>query len=187
MGLKKANACISLLLVVVFLAHSVYELIACLTMSFDPTVVKVFGITVAAFVSVHVVLSVISIFKYQDSKKIDYPKLNKRTWLQRFSAVMIVVLLPLHMRTAGWVMAEGVTALSIALEILQVIFFALVYLHIAVSFSRALLTLGWITEERTKRRIDLVTGILCGVLFLIQSVVIFVTFITAAGMDHGAV
>ena len=77
MGLKKANACISLLLVVVFLAHSVYELIACLTMSFDPTVVKVFGITVAAFVSVHVVLSVISIFKYQDSKKIDYPKLNK--------------------------------------------------------------------------------------------------------------
>ncbi len=187
MRLKKANACISLLLVVVFFTHSVYELIACLLLCFDPIIVRAFGLLVALVVSVHVVLSAISFFKNQDSKKNAYPKLNKRTRLQRFSAVLILLLLPLHIRTAGLVISGGISACSITLEILQVIFFALVYLHVAVSFSRALITLGWITEERTKRRIDLVTGILCALLFLMQSVVIFVTYMTAAGMDHGAV
>ena len=183
MGLKKANACISLLLVVLFLAHSVYELIACLLLYNDPVTIRVFGLTVASFVSVHAVLSAISYFKNHDSKTIAYPKLNIRTMLQRISAVLILLLLPLHMRTAGMVIPNDISTASVILEAVQVVFFGLLYLHIAVSFSRALITLGWITEERTKKRIDLIAWILCSLLFAAQSVVVFATHMSLAGLN----
>ena len=64
---------------------------------------------------------------------------------------------------------------SLALMISQPLFYGVVLTHIAVSFSRALVTLGWLTSPKAQRTIDLVVYVLCGVAFVISTYVVVST------------
>ena len=172
MNIKKWNARLSLLTVVLFLIHEGYHLYAYTTMYYNPVLSKVTGYALAGALGLHVILSIISVFVLHDAKKVSYKKLNIKTVIQRVSAVLIVLLLPIHILSFGLLQSSVGGIGYILTEIAQILFYAALCCHIAVSFSNALITLGYLTEMRRKRIIDIVVAVICAILFLAASVII---------------
>ena len=172
MNIKKWNARLSLLTVVLFLIHEGYHLYAYTTMYYNPILSKVTGYALAGALGLHVILSIISVFVLHDAKKVNYKKLNIKTVIQRVSAVLIVLLLPIHILSFGLLQSSVGGIGYILTEIAQILFYAALCCHIAVSFSNALITLGYLTEMRRKRIIDIVAAVICAILFLAASVII---------------
>ena len=172
MNIKKWNARLSLLTVVLFLIHEGYHLYAYTTMYYNPVMSKVTGYALVGALGLHVILSIISVFVLHDAKKVTYKKLNIKTVIQRVSAVLIVLLLPIHILSFGLLQSSVGGIGYILTEIAQILFYAALCCHIAVSFSNALITLGYLTEMRRKRIIDIVAAVICAILFLAASVII---------------
>ena len=135
MNIKKWNARLSLLTVVLFLIHEGYQLYAYTAMYYNPV-------------------------------------LSKVTVLQRVSAVLIVLLLPLHIFSFGILKSSVGGVGYILTEIAQILFYAALCCHISLSFSNALVTLGYLADMRKKRVIDIVVTIICVILFIAASVII---------------
>ena len=57
----------------------------------------------------------------------------------------------------------------------QIIFYASVLLHVAISAGNALITLGLVTSGKTRKKIDIVVWIICAVLYAAASVIIVKT------------
>ncbi|WP_405342825.1 hypothetical protein [Ruminococcus sp.] len=172
MNIKKWNARLSLLTVVLFLIHEGYHLYAYTAMYHNPTLTKVTGYALAAALGLHVILSIMSVFVLHDAKKVAYKKLNIRTVIQRVSAVLIVLLLPLHILSFGLLQSSVGGVGYFLTEIAQIVFYAALCCHIAVSFSGALITLGILSDMRKKRVIDIVVAVICVILFIAASVII---------------
>lgn len=172
MNIKKWNARLSLLTVVLFLIHEGYHLYAYTTMYYNPVLSKATSYALAGALGLHVILSIISVFVLHDAKKVTYKKLNIKTVIQRVSAVLIVLLLLIHILSFGLLQSSVGGIGYILTEIAQILFYAALCCHIAVSFSNALITLGYLTEMRRKRIIDMVVAVICAILFLAASVII---------------
>ena len=172
MNIKKSNARLSLLTVVLFLIHEGYQLYAYTAMYYNPVLSKVTGYALAGALALHVILSIISVFVLHDAKTVTYKKLNIRTVWQRVSAVLIVLLLPIHIFSFGLLKSSVGGIGYILTEIAQILFYAALCCHIALSFSNAFITLGYLTDMRKKRIIDIVVTVICAILFIAASVII---------------
>ena len=89
MKIKRFNANLSLLTLVLLLIHEGYQLGAYITFYYNPILTKASGRAVACCFIMHAILSAICVFALHDSKTIAYKKYNIRTVLQRVSAVML--------------------------------------------------------------------------------------------------
>ena len=96
MKLKKWNARLSILTMALLLIHELYQLYAYISFYYNPVLSKTFGYAVAGGLVLHGILSAVCMFAMHDAKTVAYKKLNFKTVLQRVSAVIIVLLLPLH-------------------------------------------------------------------------------------------
>ncbi|MBK6088467.1 hypothetical protein [Ruminococcus difficilis] len=172
MNIKKWNARLSLLTIVLFLIHEGYQLYAYTTMYYNPVLSKVTGYVLTGALALHVILSVMSVFILHDAKKVTYKKLNIKTVLQRVSGVLIVLILPLHIFSFGILKSSVGGVGYILTEIAQILFYAALCCHISLSFSNALVTLGYLADMRKKRVIDIVVTIICVILFIAASVII---------------
>lgn len=170
MAIKKINSILSLLTILCFLAHSGYSAYSYLTLYYNPSLTKLFSIPLMVLVCIHAVLGMLTVFLLSDGTRLDlYPKENIRTIIQRVSAALILPFLFLHIKLYGLLKTageEGQMPLFILLIAAQVLFFATVYIHIAVSLSRALITLGVLTSRKMQKGIDRIVYILCVILFL---------------------
>ena len=177
MKIKKANALVGLLITALLLVHVTYEVIMYVTFQYDPVTTAVIGYGFGALVMVHVVLSILSLTKLHDGSRLKtYPKLNARTILQRASAAGILLLLPVHIKTGDWVASKtGGPGFFAFLMILGVLFHLMLFIHIAASLSRALITLGLIESRKTQRTVDILTALLCAAAFIFACRVIIST------------
>ena len=104
MRAKRANAVVALLMIAALLIHLAYEVWSYMTFYYNPLVTKLIAYSFVALVVVHILLSVSIVFGQHDSKDLrKYPKQNWRTIVQRVSAVMILLLLPWHIKTGDWI------------------------------------------------------------------------------------
>ena len=55
---------------------------------------------------------------------------------------------------------------------MEILFFGVVYTHIAISFSRAFITLGMLDDMDKKHRIDKAMHVICGLMMLISVVAV---------------
>lgn len=172
MNIKKWNARLSLLTVAMFLIHEGYHLYAYTILYYNPILSKFTGYAVVVALLLHAILSIISVFVLHDAKSVSYKKLNIKTVIQRVSAVLIVLLLPLHIFSFGLLQSSVGGVGYILTEIAQILFYAAVFCHIALSFSNAFITLGYLTDMRKKRVIDIVVTVICVVMFIAVSVII---------------
>lgn len=175
MRIKKWNARLSLLTLALLLIHEGYQLYAYITFYYHPTLSAIFGYAVAGCCVLHGILSAICVFALHDSKTVAYKKLNIRTVLQRISAVMILLLLPLHIFSFKLLQAGVGSVWYIAVEAIQIIYYASLSCHIALSFSNAFITLGRLSDIKKKRIIDVVVLVICALLFVAVSVIITAT------------
>ena len=175
MGIKKWNARLSLLTTALLLIHEGYQLCAYLTFYYNPTLSAISDCSAAGCFVLHGILSAICVFALHDAKAIAYKKLNIRTLLQRISAVMIILLLPIHIFSFSLLQSSAGGLGYILIEAAQIIFYAALSCHIAMSFSGALITLGRLSDIKKKRVIDAVVLVICALLFLAVSVIITTT------------
>ena len=157
---RKINAVISLATTFLILAHSIS--IAVWMLSFGtvnkPPAAMAWALTalvlVHAFISIEQGVSSIMSGEYKKGKM--YPKLNRTTIVQRVSGLLMVVFTGLHIADAtGFMQAPRIIH-----GILPTLFFAIVMAHVAISTSKAFITLG-IGNIKFVKGADIVVKLIC--------------------------
>ena len=167
MKIKKANACIALILSALLVIHAGYECISFILMYYGPVISKVTGYMTAAAAAVHAVLSVTGLFILHDSKSVMYIRPNIRTVIQRISALVMALLLPVHIFSFDILGMTAGGAGYVLTEASQVLFYAAMFTHIAPSLGRSLITLGKIETETALKKTDKIMAVICLILFIV--------------------
>ena len=169
MVLKKATAALGLLSILLMLAHVIFSVFSYLTMYYNPTVTKLLAWPFTVVACLHAVCGMMSVFMQSDGTRADlYPKKNLRTILQRVSAALIFPLLILHIKTFELMQQSaenGQKGIILLLILGEILFFAVFITHVVTSFTKALITLGWMTSRQTQNRVDRVLYIAGAVIF----------------------
>ena len=176
MVLKKCNAVLGLLTIFALVAHMVYNVFSYITLYYNPALKTLTAAPAIVFLCLHAITGMCSVFLLGDGTRVDpYQKQNKRTVIQRVSAALIFPLLIVHLNTFGILKgsAESGSWIVFGLVLLvQIAFYAVTLVHVATSFSRALITLGLLTSRDTQARIDRIAYILCACLFLVAAIAV---------------
>lgn len=164
MKLKKVNALAGLMTTLLLLCHTGTMTLSLYTGWYNYPVCKTFARLVFLFVSVHIICSLIILFFCHDgSETVLYKKANTRLILQRASAVLMMLLIHTHTK-AYQHMATGTTLTtgqSLFFLIFEILFLFTVMLHVAMSFSKALITLGILSSSEKAEILDKIIMILC--------------------------
>ena len=115
-----------------------------------------FGLMLAHAV-ISIDLAVSAHLETETRKGKSYPKLNVSTIVQRISGIVLIVLAGLHVAGAAGYM----TTPPIVHAIVPAVFFTIALMHVAVSTSKAFITLG-IGNAKFVKIVDLVMKVICG-------------------------
>ena len=163
MRLKKINAALALLTAAALLAHVGATVYIYLTMTYNPGLKTITSVPFMVCVCLHAILGMAIVFTQADGTRADlYPKQNRRTIAQRISAALIFPLLILHLNTFSLLKdaaAAGNRFLTVLLLISHPLFFGAVFIHTAESLTRALITLGWLTDRKKQKTTDMIIRI----------------------------
>lgn len=168
---KKWNARLAIFTFFLLLIHEGYQLFAYLTFYYNSTISAITGFSLAGCFLAHGILSAISVFVLHDAKIVTYKKRNCKTVLQRASAVVVILLLPVHIFSFS-LLQRSETAAYAVIEALQIVYYAALTGHIAVSIGNALVTLGLLADIGKKRVLDTVVFVVCALLFIAVCVII---------------
>ena len=164
MLLRKINATLSLLTTVLLLNHaiflSVWMLSRCSIAKAENFMPWVLVVLMVVHAIISIVLAILGHKGVEKRKCKEYPKLNVSTTMQRMSGVFMLLLLGLHI--AG---AANHFQPKILHAVLHPLFFAVVLSHVAVSGSKAMITLG-IGSAKTVKVVDVVIKIICIATFI---------------------
>ena len=170
MLLRKINAVLSLVSTILILVHAIFYSVWMLLragiakMSVYPSQILVVLMMAHAIISI-----VLAILGHKGAEKREcnsYPKMNVATLVQRISGILIILLLGLHI--AG---SLNHFQPKILHAILHPLFFVIVLAHVAVSTSKAFITLG-IGNAKAIKIIDIVAKVIC-VLTIIAGIIGF--------------
>lgn len=168
--MRKVNAVISLISTILILVHSIFYSVWMLfragfaKMSAYPSRILVVLMMVHAIISI--VLAILGHKGAEKRKCNNYPKMNKQTYVQRISGILLILFIVLHI--AG---ALNHFQPKILHAILHPLFFIIALTHVSVSTSKAFITLG-IGNAKFIKIIDIAIKIICG-LTLIACIVGF--------------
>lgn len=168
--MKKLNAFLSVFLSIVLVLHVLYTLVSYLIFYYNPMLSMIFGNLVLWVMVAHMLCSIVNVLWLHDSKSISYLALNRQTLIQRISAVVMVLTLLPHINSFKLFKLAGAGGFWL-IEGIQLLFFAAVFSHISVSFSRAFISLGLLGDNRIRRRLDKAVTIVCAILFLAAAVI----------------
>lgn len=162
--IKKWNAVCSWMLTLFLLGHMLTMSIPVLTGGQDYSDCQILAGGIVATVLIHVVLCIVSYYPRRGVLNFHrYRKENWRLITQRISGIVILILLYPHMRVLHLIIS-GAKFLVLVTEIL---FAGAAFLHLSVSFSRSMLTLGLLKNDRMEKLVDYVTWIICGLLMVL--------------------
>ena len=180
--LKKINAALGLLSIAAILLHMGYTVYSYLTFYYNPTLKTLTAIPFMVVTCLHAVTGMLIVFTQSDGTRLDlYPRENARTILQRVSAALMLPLLILHINTFTLLQSSakaGNWFWFTLLMISQPLFYAVVLSHIAVSVTRAFITLGWLTSRERQKRIDTAVYLFCAAAFVAATVIVIRTELT---------
>ena len=167
MTLRKINACLSLVVVLLLFDHAAFNGVwmlarGAIVKSTDDISWVMFGAMM-----VHAILSIVlAILGHKGAEKRKckgYPNFNRGTYLQRASGIALIVLTVLHIAgTAGPLRPP-----QIVHAVLPPLFFAIALIHTAISGSKAFITLG-IGNTIVYKIADIAIKVLCGVILILD-------------------
>ncbi len=174
MKLKKSNAVLSLLSFAAMLLHMGYSAFAYFTLFYNPLMTKIFAIPFIVLVCLHAAAGMCSVFLQADGTRLElYPKMNIQTIIQRITAALIFPLLILHLFTFSLLQSTSSSGQFILFALLilsEVLFFAVIVSHCAVSVSKALITLGLLHSDKARKITDRIIYVICMIMFAAASV-----------------
>lgn len=161
MVLRKINAGISLLATVLLLNHAISLSVWMLSGGSIALSPGIWPWILAGTMVIHAMISIdLAISAHADEQAHSgrsYPKMNVQTIVQRVSGVLMIVFAALHIAGAAGYMKPP----KLVHSIVPPLFFTLVLSHIAVSASKALITLG-IGNAKVFKVADIVIKVICG-------------------------
>ncbi len=181
---KKVNAVLGLGIIASVLIHIGYEIFAYLTFYYNPVLTKIIAYITLGLVGLHVLCSIgIVFFAHDKGNGMKYPKLNARTMIQRVSAVAMVVMILPHINNFKILSSLAGTNRPLFHVVLlsQLLFYAAVLLHVAVSVRNAFISLGLIQTEKAGKAVDIVVWVICAAVFIAASIVILRTQLSMFG------
>ena len=160
MLMRKINAGLSLLTALLLLDHALFNAVWMISHgtieksgAFMPWIL--FGFMLAhAVISIDLAISAHAGIEKRKCKS--YPKLNVATIVQRISGVVLIVFTGLHVAGAAGFMQPP----RLVHAILPPLFFTIALLHVAVSTSKAFITLG-IGSAKFVKVVDIVVKVIC--------------------------
>lgn len=165
---KKVNAWLGLGSAVILAVHVCYQVVAYAAFYYNEFVTALLGHILSVLVILHVLCSLsLLIFSHDKGMGIKYGALNIRIILQRVTALLMLVLIGVHVNTF-----KHLADAMVPILIVQILFFACVFVHIGASVTNALITRGVIDSMKARKKIDIAVFIICIVLFIAASVVI---------------
>ena len=173
MKIKKINAAAALLTAVLLIIHVLYCCYEMLALYYNETLKMITALPFMIMTCLHAIMGMLSVFLLSDGTRADlYPKLNRATIIQRTTAALIFPLLFLHIKTYEILKnlsEQGDSFMIYAVMAIQILFYAVVMTHTAVSISRALVTLGVITSNEKRKKTDRIVYIFFAALFVFAS------------------
>lgn len=167
MKLKKLNAILGIAIIAALLCHAGTMTYSLITHWYNFTVYKYFAHLAETIMFLHVLISIcIFFFSSDGSSLLRYPRRNISTIVQRASAVLIIVLVHMHISNYAH-MATGETltpAEALFNCLIECVYILSVFAHTAVSFSKALVTLGLVRSVRASVRLERIVYAVCAVL-----------------------
>lgn len=178
--IKKLNAVVGLICILCLCGHFCTMAYSLATGWYDYNICKSLAWATGITVSIHVALVIIIFFFLHDGSRITEKRKNARVIVQRVSGILMIVFLHFHVKDYGFIVAGDPLIVSekVRIIIMEAIFFAAVFSHIATSFSSALLTLGAITKEKTYNRINIAVKIICGAGF-VTIMILMIRFVSS--------
>lgn len=176
MKIKKINAVLSLITVLLLLAHIVYNAFCYLTIYYNPVLKLVFSVPFMIAVLIHAVLGMLSVFLLSDGTNLtEYPRQNWKTIVQRTTAALFFPLLLVHINSFDiytFSVEGGKYFLFFLVMFCDIFFYLVTAMHVSVSISRALVTLGLISSPKTQKSIDNVAMTVSLIIVIIAAAII---------------
>ena len=160
MRFRKINAVVSLLASVLILDHAIFLAAWMLSLGNIPKNENYMPWVLTCVVAIHALTSIGLAFYSrkgcQKHRSKAYPKMNIPTIIQRISGVLMIIFTWLHIAGTIGIM----TPPQVVHAIVPPLFFLLVMAHVAVSVSKAFITLG-IGNAKFVKAVDIVIKVIC--------------------------
>lgn len=159
---RKINAWLSLLTTVLIFDHAIFTSVWMISRGSIPKSADFLPWILTGLTVVHALISIdFAISGHANAPKGNYksyPKMNVSTIVQRISGVLMMLFAGLHIADATKLMQPP----KVVHLIVPPLFFAIVMVHVAVSTSKAFITLG-IGNAKTVKVVDVFVKALCGI------------------------
>ena len=171
--MKRSNSVIALITICTLIGHIFTTMLFLLTGFRIELLNNIFARTTYGLLLLHILISIIVLLRH-DAKPVSvkYPLVTKRVWIQRATGVAILILLHPHISQMVLILRqlpmEGAGKLKFIL--INLLFFGTIFLHIAISFSRAFISLGLMVEINSIKKCDRITYTLCLLGFLLTAI-----------------
>lgn len=169
--MKKFNSIIALIVVFTLIGHILTTLIFLLTGFRIELLNNIFARSTYVLMLLHILISIIILIKNHDAKPgpVKYPQNVYRVLIQRASGIVMILLLHAHISQMVIVLRElpmePIGKLRFC--IINILFFASIFLHIAVSFSRPFISFGWMVNTATIKKTDKTVSVLSIICFVV--------------------
>ena len=177
MKLKKVNAVLALFSTLALMIHVGYNIFAYLVLYYNPFLATATIMPCVVLICAHAVCGMCAVFLQGDGTRLDvYGKQNRQLVIQRVTAALFFPLLILHIKAFDLEKASAGNQqwfLFVLMIIVEIIFYAVVFLHVATSFSKAFITLGILKDRKKQKTMDrIVTIVLIAVMILLVYAVV---------------
>lgn len=165
MILRKINAWLSLITAVLFLDHAIFRAVWMLSRGGIEKNAGIltrilFGLMVLHAI-ISIVLAVLGHKGVEKSKCNSYANMNRMTYIQRTSGVLLLPLTMLHILGTVGVLQPPPAVHAI----LPPAFFAICLIHTAISTNKAFITLG-IGNAKSIKILDIAIKVICGMIWI---------------------
>lgn len=171
MKLRKANAVLSLITTIMIFGHAISLAAWMLSRGSIQKAPSFMAWALTAVTVIHAIMSILIMrAARKDEKKNEskqYSKMNASTKVQRVSGILMILFTWLHIAGTVGIMEPP----PVIHAIVPPLFFLLVMIHVAISVSKAFITLGIGTAKFVKR-VDIAVKVIC-VVTLIADVIGF--------------
>ena len=171
--MKKVNACITWILILLFYSHLLVMSYSLATGWYNYNICKTLAWATGVVISIHAILSIIVVLFLHDGVKVSYyAKRNTQTIIQRATAIIILIFVHLHVKAFRFIVqgAHLSPADKIFILVTEFIFFGANFLHLTVSLSKSLITMGLLRSDDKEKLINKIVLVINVVLMCVATI-----------------